>query len=363
MDFFSLKVSEINKEAKGAKSFLLDVPTNLIGSLRWQPGQHVNVRIKLGEQSYIRSYSLSNCPQTLGLRLTVKAVELGVVSNYLISKLKPGDYLEVSQPGGLFTLPQLSSNIGTVEANVPSARHEAQYFVFFAAGSGITPIFSMITALLSAHTATSTRVYLVYSNRNRRSAIFADKLEVLRERFPNQFTLLNCYSKPGWFKPKNMWHHGRVTQAVVYAALEKMNLPGYSHYFLCGPSGFMETVHQTLTQLDVAPQCIHRESFGGGQTVWSATASQSAKLKIELSGAQHTIEVKANESLLAAMLRAKLDAPFSCEEGVCGSCQCELVSGEARMVENLFLTDEEQAEGKILSCQAVAQSSQLAIKL
>ncbi|REL30915.1 ferredoxin--NADP reductase [Thalassotalea euphylliae] len=361
MDFFNLKIREVIKETKHAKSFLLDVPTNLAGSFSWQPGQHVNIRVKLGDKSYIRSYSLSNCPQTLGLRLTIKSVELGAVSNFLLKNVKAGQYLEVSKPGGLFNLPKSFINHATTQQDLNAPLHH----IFFAAGSGITPIFSMITALLMAKQTPRSKVYLIYSNRNQRNTIFADKLQVLVERFPDRFTLMLCHSKPSWFGRKHLWHKGRVTNTVVQSVLGELTQAKQAVYYLCGPNGFMETVHQALQQADIDKQFILQESFGAGgkNNTAKASASQAAELSVELSGQQQTVNVEANESLLDAMLRANIDAPFSCEEGVCGSCQCQLISGEVAMVENLFLTDEEQAQGSILSCQAIAQSTQVKIRL
>ena len=395
MDYFNLIVREVVKETNKAKSFLLDVPTNLAGTFSWQPGQHVNVRVKIGKQSYIRSYSISNCPQTLGLRLTVKAVEQGTVSNYLLKQVKAGQYLSVSKPRGQFTLPQLMMSDLDTQQDLNSPKH----YIFFAAGSGITPIFSMITALLMAKQTPRNRVSLIYSNRNQRSTIFANKLQILIERFPEQFTVLHCHSKPSWFGRKHLWHHGRVTDGAVQSVLRELPQTKQAIYYLCGPNGFMATVNQALLQAGIEKQFIRQESFGSGSSSSSGsgkgsnsgeltttsnkqpsqaaglanglsaglTNGQSAELSVELSSElgsqQQTVDVKANESLLTAMLRANIDAPFSCEEGVCGSCQCQLISGDVTMLDNVFLTDEEQAQGSILSCQAIAQSAKIKIRL
>ena len=354
MDFFQLKVIDIVKEAKRSKSFILAIPKNLQQTFAWQAGQHVNIKLALGNKSCVRSYSISNDNLVQGLRLTIKSVELGIVSNYFLDKVKVGQYLTISRPMGRFVLP--------FPQQESSAQLPANQYIFFAAGSGITPIYAMVTELLTKQPLA--KVTLLYSNRKKGDVIFHQSLTDLAKRYSDRFTFALCLTKPSWFARKSLYHIGRIDNGLIKRFLTEQNIKTLpAHYFICGPSGFMETVQQALRQYQVNDERIHLESFGGNRRSPKVNNGVVAQLIVEQGGRQQVVDVKANQTLLSAMLAANYDAPYSCEEGVCGSCQCQLESGDIEMVENLFLTEEEQAKGLILTCQAVAKSSKVRIKL
>ncbi|WP_448213207.1 FAD-binding oxidoreductase [Colwellia sp. MEBiC06753] len=363
MEFFRLSVTNVVKEAKSTKSLLLNLPLALAKTFEWQAGQYVNVRVQINNKAYIRSYSISNDAQTQGIRLTIKSVDQGLVSNYLLSTIKAGQSIEVSRPCGRFS----------VKPN--SADNKCYYF--FAAGSGITPIYSMITTILQQEP--NSQIALLYSSRNKKSIIFDQALNHLQQRYSTKFRIAHVLTKPGWFSGDKAWQTGRINSAIIERFLREYrlvntvkaqanNAADETSYYLCGPSGFMQTVNSVLVANKVNSEAIYQESFGNNNATSTNTkpanvTSRAATLIVDSEAGKNTIQVNSNETLLAAMQRNNIDVAYSCLEGVCGSCQCQLLSGKVNMLDNLFLTEEEQARGLILSCQALAQTSQLAIKL
>lgn len=346
-DFFRLKVAEIVKETKQAKSIVLTIPPALEKTFAWLAGQYVDVRINVAGKMLTRSYSISNDRQTKGLRLTVKGLYKGQVSNYLIKKLKVGQELEVSRPRGRFHLSQ---------------NEAVQQYVFFAAGSGITPIYAIICQLLND--GSQSKVSLFYANSNAKSIMFLKQLQTLTSQYPHRLTVDHCLSKTGFFDAIKPHYKGRADAGVInnFLAEKPINSAEIS-YYLCGPTAFMRMISETLTHAGVASNQIHQESFGVGVQKNLSVTGLEAQLDVDSHGVHKTIDVKANETLLAAMLRQGIDAPYSCEEGVCGNCMCQINEGKVAMIDNLFLTEEEEQNGKVLSCQALPQSKKVKIIL
>ncbi|MFD2167534.1 2Fe-2S iron-sulfur cluster-binding protein [Thalassotalea euphylliae] len=343
IEFFKLKVAKVVKETKHAVSVYLSVPENLQPTFAWQPGQHIQVKLPFGEKSIVRSYSISNDVATEGLRITVKALPFGKASNFIASRVKAGQMLDVSRPQGDFVLP-----------DEPKA---GAHYYFYAAGSGITPLYSMMSDVLSKDS--QAKVSLLYGNTNGKTAIFLDAIAALASQFNGRVTIAHCWTKPGWFSKAKAWRKSRVNQGAIKSFFEQQPLNAPAHYhFMCGPTAFMSEAKATLTELGVANDAIFLESFGAEKKA-EVVNGQAASLVLPMSAGG--IDVGADETLLDAMLRHNIDAPYSCESGVCGSCQCTLEEGKVSMKENLFLTDEEQEKGLILACQAVAQSDTVKI--
>lgn len=357
MDFFRLRVTEIYRETKQAKSIVFAIPPTLAKTFHWLAGQYVDVRLNIGGKNITRSYSISNDGKSAGLRITVKGLYKGLASNYLVKKLKVGQELEVSRPRGRFHLPQ----------HINDQLIRSSHYVFFAAGSGITPIFAMICQLLQQDN--QSKISLFYANSQLKNTIFLKALHVLTNQYPHRFIVSYCLSSTSFFDSLKPWHKGRADGSVIRQFLSDQGIALHlsddssANFYLCGPAGFMRMASQTLVQANIPASKIHQESYGGGGTKNTVVSGVKSELVVDENDVQNTIAVNANETLLAAMLRQNIDAPYSCEEGVCGNCQCQLLAGKVAMLDNLFLTNEEQAKGLILSCQAIAQTSKVKISL
>ena len=344
MDWFELKVQDIKNETEDAVTVSFEVPSTIKNMFSWVPGQHVRLQLRVDGQLISRNYSISS-PKGRALAITVKHVYKGQGSGFINKKLKVGDALQVTPPMGSFILR-------------PQAERRRSHY-FFAAGSGITPIFSMLVSVLEQEP--DSYAYLLYGNKDAKSTIFAEALDKLLEQYPNRLVICHCHSSPGWFS-QSPWHSGRINFEAVHRFIQEN--PPYAQdaqYYLCGPGSFLPDVKQALRDIDVPKGRIHMESFGGVAAGFQSQAVE-AELRVTLHGQDYSVAVAAGQTLLQAMLTAGINAPYSCEGGVCGTCRCSLVEGKADMNNNLILDEEEIKRGDILPCQAVALTKELSLR-
>ena len=344
MAWQSATITELVKETKDTVSVTLQCDQEIA----WLPGQHLGIQLSIDGKTYKRVFSISSEPGQ-GLRLTVKKVKKGVVSKYLNDKAEVGEQLQIAKPNGNFCHQCNKSNRNS--------------YYFFAAGSGITPIYSMMTHILTIEP--DSYVYLLYGNKDGKNTIFKEQLEELSHIYPSQLVIAHCHSSPSWLA-SSPWHSGRVDSTSINKFIKEN--PPYAQncrYYICGPATFIPDVKQALNNIDVPDDCIYSESFGGTNSAKETSAEisgQSAKLNLSLKNEVYDIELKTNQSLLQAMKDNELDVPYSCEAGVCGACQCNLTAGEVSMLNNSVLSKKEVAAGKILACQAYAKTNQLSIE-
>ncbi len=340
-EFHHLTVAALRREIDGrATSVSFDVPRDLFDSYRWQAGQHLTLRLLLAGQEERRSYTISTPPGT-PMRITVKRVHKGKVSNHLCDGLQVGDRLEVMPPFGSFAL-------------TPGALARRTHW-FFGAGSGITPLFAMINTVLSEEPHSV--AHLVYGNADEGTILFKDELEALETAHPDRFTLRHILSAPSiwsWFTP---WCKGRVDAEAIQTALgETPPVAQDVHYWICGPGSMNADVKAALMALDVPANRIHSESFGGADALDTSVEGLAAQAQIRLSGKTHEVPVAQGQTLLEAARAAGLTPPFSCQSGVCGACKAQVRKGKVHMRASMALEQEEIAKGVVLSCQSVASS-------
>jgi ferredoxin-NADP reductase len=318
--FHRLRVREVVAETDDAVTVALDIPPEIAGRFAYRAGQFVNVRVVLDGEPLVRSYSMSSTPGIdEDLRITVKRVPGGVVSNRLVDTVRPAGELEVTPPSGLFVLDDPGHDV-----------------VAIAAGSGITPVFSLLRTVLLLGTG---RVALLYANRDRSSTIFAGALDLLAAEHPGRFRLVHHLDvDAGLVSP------GRVT---AFAAPS-----GEAQVFVCGPDAFMAIVLEGLRSGGVADARIHLERFTPLETVVAPTAAVEAEVTIRLGGRAVTVPHRPGTTLLQTARSGGLRAPSSCEGGTCATCMARVTAGKARMRSNDALTDDEVAEGWVLTCQA-----------
>lgn len=326
--YHRLHVAEVIEETHDSKSIVFAVPSQQ-QAFNYKPGQFLTLRIPLNGQPVARCYSLASSPAVDdALKVTVKRVDGGVGSNWICDHVHVGDTLEVLPPAGVFCPSSLDGN-----------------FLLFAGGSGITPVMSILKSSLRSGNG---KVFLFYANRDERSVIFADELRQLAQAYPNRLTVIH------WLASLQ----GNPTAEHV-AALSRAHLGGTA--FICGPGPFMDTVEQTLLDLDMDRSQVHVERFvslSSDPGILSSAPEPSVddapaiELQAQLDGEQHVVGWSAEVDLLDALLAAGVPAPFSCREGRCSACMCRVDEGEVSMRSNEVLNAQDLAEGWVLACQA-----------
>ncbi len=362
--FYKLPIREVRPETPEAITLVFDLPASLEEVFRWKPGQYLTLRLELDGQELRRSYSICTAPHEQVLAVTVKRVPGGKVSNWLNDHARAGMELEVMPPQGRFTV--------SLDPD-----HRKTYYLF-AAGSGITPIMAILKAVLEEEPQSS--VFLLYGNRNEQSIIFRKELDELARRYEGQFELEYVLSQPrterssglsGWFGKRHvLWQGrtGRIDAAMVNDFLEQhKGLYDACEYFVCGPTGMMETVRKALLARGVPAARIHLEYFtpleeealpASAKNVEAPPVGE-AKVVVHLDGQTHQITVPAGKTILEAALDAGLDPPYSCTSGTCSTCMAKLIEGRVRMEICLALDEEEVAEGFVLTCQAYPETEEV----
>ena len=325
MQFHRLTVADVVAETEDARSFALAIPEPLRGAFRYRAGQHLTFRVDVGGETLMRSYSLSSAPESLGLPVvTVKRVAQGRVSNWFHANVGPGSVLDVSEPTGRFVCDDGAAPL-----------------VFCAAGSGITPVLSMIRSALAT---TARHITLFYANRDAASVIFGQAIARLVADHPERLAV--------------RWHyddeHG-TPDAQTLGQMLRRNAD--FHLYLCGPAPFMAMIQQAAGEAGVAGGRVHLERFDAAPVVASAAVTATAAMtscdaRVTMKGEQHAVRVEGGQSLLQAMLEAGLDVPYACEEGYCGSCAAKCLDGEVAHAHNDVFSPDELAAGWILACQA-----------
>ncbi len=349
MKFLHLSVKEITEETKDTKTIHFWHPIH--EALSYHSGQFLTVIPVINGNKVRRSYSLSSSPLIdHSPAITVKRIPGGVVSNYLCDQIKVGDSLEVIEPmGNFFVEPQADA---------------AKTYVFMGAGSGITPLISMIKTILKSEP--QSKVHLIYGSRHEDQIIFKKELEHLEKSHVGRFLVLHVISQPAANWPGLK---GRINKAsTVYYLKQEFGLNiAEAHYYLCGPVGMMDEIQESLGMFDVPTAHIHRELFHAN-TPAEETSEDDGSLKeqeitIIYEGKEHRVTVKPHETILEAALSADVDVPYSCQAGMCTACMGLCKSGKVMMDEEDGLTDNEIKKGYVLTCVAHPLSSGVVIDL
>ncbi|MFD2529589.1 MULTISPECIES: ferredoxin--NADP reductase [Polaribacter] len=340
--FYKVNIQEVKHETANAVSVLLEIPQHLKNSFNFVAGQYITLQKVINGEEIRRAYSICSAPKSGEIRVAIKAVENGVFSTYATSKLKAGDEIEVSEPEGRFLLnPQANKN-----------------YIGFAAGSGITPILSMVKSVLEEENTSN--FTLVYGNKSIADTIFFDELNALKETYSERLNLHFIYSREN---VKNGLR-GRIDENVTKYFVKNMyKETSFDAAFLCGPEQMIEEVSKTLAANKISKENIHFELFTTSIDKEAAAEVKEGvtEVKVLLDDEETTFSMQQTDDLLAASLRNNLDAPYSCQGGVCSSCMCKVTEGKAVMVKNSILTDSEIEEGLVLACQAYPTTPKITI--
>ncbi|MET0463595.1 MAG: 1,2-phenylacetyl-CoA epoxidase subunit PaaE [Chitinophagaceae bacterium] len=350
--FHKLKIKDIRKETDDCISISFDVPEELRDTFIFQHGQNITLKLDLHGQETRRSYSICTSPFDNDLRVAVKKVEGGVFSAFAHSTLKAGDEVEVLPPTGRFN-------------TILHPGHTKKYLAF-AAGSGITPVMSIIKTVLQTEPGSS--FTLVYGNRNRHSIIFFEELEALKNKYLQRLNLIYVLSREG---TDTSIHAGRIDQQKLSELSRLINYATMDEIFICGPEEMIFAVKDFLDALKIDSKKIHFELFttpGQKKNPLSVSAesqktSDKSHVTVKLDGRTMEFDLApdSDDTILDAAIKLGADLPYSCRGGVCCTCKAKLTEGKVEMEMNWGLEEEEVEQGYILTCQSHPRSANIVV--
>ncbi|MFC7537083.1 2Fe-2S iron-sulfur cluster-binding protein [Sphingomonas sp. GCM10030256] len=350
-DFHRLTVAEVVPETDEARSIRFAVPGELADLYRFRAGQHLTLRTFIEGEEVRRNYSLCTAPADGDLMVTVKQIAGGVFSNWVARDLKAGDEIDVMPPHGSFT--------------VDFDPGQAQRYVGFAGGSGITPVMSLIRTALS--TEPESRFTLFYGNRDAGSIIFLEQLAALKDRYLGRFELFHFLSdEEGDVRLFNGMLDRETCDAAIASLVPEPE--EVAAWFICGPGPMMDAAEAALTERAIAHERIHVERFTAGRPS-AALAAEMAQLQQQASGLTMSVTLDGRTrkvpfthgNILDSARESGLPAPFACKAGVCATCRARVTAGEVSMAARYGLTDEEIEAGYVLTCQSVPKGEGVAV--
>jgi len=357
-DFHKLRIDHIVKETEDSSSLYFEIPEDLKDDYKYKAGQYLTLKFELDGVEVRRAYSICTSPLQSDLAVNVKRVSKGLVSNHINDHVKDGTEVEVMTPDGSFGL---------------ELRHElSRDLYFFASGSGITPIISIIKTALEEEP--KSRCFLLYGNKNEQSVIFEKELNQLANKYQGQFFYQQTLSQPmkqkegglkGLFsRGKESWTgwKGRIDSKKIDRYLEENpSINKEAHYFICGPGAMIDTLIDHLEHRGVPKTNLHTEHFvssspaGGGVP----TGGEVSEVKVHLNGKEIKVMVPPEKTILDVLIDEKSDPPYSCTSGACSTCIAKMIKGEVTMDACYALDDDEVKDGYILVCQSRAVSSEV----
>lgn len=342
-DFHSLRVAKVEKETPNSVSVSFEIPDGLKTTFAHKAGQYITIKYPTESGEIRRAYSIHSTPKSSLLKIGIKKIEGGSFSVFANTKLKEGDTLEVMKPEGKF-----------VVAVDPSANN---YYAAFAAGSGITPVLSIVETILTEEP--NSKFLLVYGNQSQLEAMFYSKLMALSREYPERLQLECIYSRTR----EDNARFGRIDKSIVnYYIKNKFDAITFDAFYLCGPEAMIDQVSATLKENGINEKVIHFELFKTAEEGRLVEPHDGdTTISITVDDVVETFTMPRSTSILDAALERGLDAPHSCQGGICSTCIARVTEGKAEMRKNQILTDSEVAEGFILTCQAHPTTETIAV--
>jgi ring-1,2-phenylacetyl-CoA epoxidase subunit PaaE len=349
--FHALRVAEVVPETSEANSIRFEVPAELRERFAFRAGQHLTLRATLKGEEVRRNYSLCTAPDEQDWMVTVKRIGGGLFSNWVGDQLKAGETVEVMPPHGSFT----------TEFDPAKSRH----LVGIAGGSGITPVMSLIKSTLKYEP--NSRFTLLYGNRDSSSVIFLEALAGLKDKYLGRFEIYHFLDAEEQDIElfNGMLSRERLDEAIAALVPDAATVDGW---FICGPGPMMDAAEGALLDGNIAKDRIHIERFTADRPP-EAVAREIAQLQTEAKGLTVAVTLDGRTrrvpftagNILDSAREAGLSAPFACKAGVCATCRAKVTSGKVEMAVHYGLTDEEVAEGYVLTCQSVPVGDGVAV--
>lgn len=349
--YHPLKVQNVVKETPDTVCVSFEVPDELSDLYKYAQGQHVGLRKDINGEDVRRSYSIASSVNDNQLDIAIRKVDGGLFSTFANDELKAGDVLEVFPPIGNFR----------TELDPKAARN----YVAFAAGSGITPIISIIKTVLETEPKSTFTLY--FGNRDSRSIIFKNRLSDLKNRYMDRFTVFHFLSRES---NDIEIYNGRLNADKVRDVVSRMTpVDGIDDVFICGPGTMIEEVSAALSEMGLDQSRIHHEHFGVDKSVAAQAPAKPSKVQagdVDLTvirdGESFNMKIgKSEKPLLDTIADNGVDVPFSCKGGVCCTCRAKVVKGDVEMVLNYGLEDDDVKKGFILTCQSYPVSDDIVL--
>lgn len=350
MEFHKLQVTKRIQETKDTCSLQFSIPEEIKSIFKYKPGQYLTLKLNIEGNEERRAYSISSCPTTDDfIQITIKNIDGGFVSSFLVNNIYEGDWLEVFPPLGNFTVD-------------PNPENKKNY-VMIAGGSGITPLMSMIKSVLVGEP--NSNILLLYSNRYSDNIIFKNELNDFVSQYPNRLVIHHFISKEN-IDQNNFY--GRLSPEVFKKiAIEESSNFQDAEYYLCGPTSLMQSIEQTIDELQIPKSKLHKESFVSSNLYDEESAKpelpeyQTRDIRVRVYGQEYNLRVEKEDNIITAGIKNGLIFPYSCQIGACSTCRAKIVSGDVYMEVREGLTDAEVEQGYILTCQSHPMSDDVVI--
>lgn len=351
-EFYRIPIVRIHRPINEAVTLVFKIPDELLPVFKFVPGQHLCFRFVVNDLEEFRMYSLHNSPYEKSLyQISVKTQKEGLISNQVVNNLKIGDVLEVSIPQGDFVVK-------------PDEKASKTYYLF-AAGSGITPIYSMLKSILLAEPLS--KVCLLYGNRNLPEILFYEDLLEWQAKFPDRFRITQTLSKRFLDFSLAPWNgkRGRINEDMVEAFInENPATTQLSEYYICGPDNLNQMIQDTLIDMGVPTKCIHFEYFSsqGIDYKEGLKSEKNAIVNASIGNENYRVQLDEDETILEGLKRVGAPAPYFCQGGICGTCKAHLIEGEVEMKTSMALSAEEVKNNVVLACQSLVKTPKVKIE-
>ena len=349
LHFHKLTIKDIRKETSDCVSIALDIPPEFKNDFLFREGQNITIKSVMNGEEIRRSYSICSSPFDNELRVAVKRVYDGVFSTFANQKLKEGDILDVLPPTGTFFTELNSTN--------------KKNYVFFAAGSGITPIISIIKTILLTEPESS--VTLVFGNKNVSSIIFKEQLEALKDKYLQRVSIYHILSRE---RTEAEINYGRINADKCKQLSRLIDFEGIDQFFICGPEAMIFTIKEFLESIGMENNKVHFELFTTPASKNKKIApdkikrDEGSEIIIKSDGRSFNFKLDFDSNtILDAAIAEGADLPFSCKGGVCTTCRAKLIEGEVEMEVNYGLEPDEVIAGFILTCQSHPRSKKVVV--
>lgn len=349
INFHSLKLKDVKRETPECVSLTFDIPAALSDAFRFREGQNITIKKNMDGEELRRSYSICAAPYENVLKVAVKEIPGGKFSAFANHSLKPGDELEVMPPTGKF-----NAHIHTGPA----------HYLAIAAGSGITPVISIIKHTLSAQP--DSRFTLIFGNRTRKSIIFFEELEAIKNKYMDRFNLIHILSRE---RVDSDINYGRIDAARLEALQPLVQYQTVNEAYICGPEAMINEARQALEKNGLSTEHIHFELFNAPvqpsmdvAAVEAASFGEKSEVTIKVDGRSFEFSLPfGGQSILDAALERGADLPYACKGGVCCSCRAKVIEGAVEMQVNYALEKDEVEQGFVLTCQSHPRTKKVVI--